>query len=229
MTSSRGDIVILRSRVPDGHERTAHFGEKRREEPDVTQAAEERPDKVQTLVYLAAFLIPNGATILPLALTHSDSLIVPNLDVDQEAGWDMLRPEAFRTALYADCSEDDVALASALLTPEPSGPTNTPIRTTDERFGRIPRVYIELLQDRAVSPAAQKKTRFRHHATITVIRARRQDQESQGSITLMPQWSKSPMLRVAIAAPAARAIPAICASNWEMDRPVRRRSTAMRA
>ena len=82
---------------------------------------------------------------------------MPNLDVNQEEGWDMLREDAFRAALYADCSDDDVRLAHALLTPEPARPTSTPIRTTDERFGRIPRVYIELLQDRAVSPALQRK------------------------------------------------------------------------
>ncbi|MBI1815305.1 MAG: alpha/beta fold hydrolase [Deltaproteobacteria bacterium] len=123
----------------------------------ITQAAEERPEKIRSLVYLAAFLIGDGETILPLAFADTDSLIMPNLDVDQDAGWDMLRRDAFKATLYADCSEDDVALAHALLTPEPSGPTNTPMRTTAQRFGRIPRVYIELLQDRAVSPALQRQ------------------------------------------------------------------------
>jgi hypothetical protein len=63
-------------------------------------------------------------------------------------------------ALYADCSEDDIALAYALLTPEPRGlnsPTETPLRTTAGNFGRIPRIYIELTQDRAVSGGAQKR------------------------------------------------------------------------
>jgi pimeloyl-ACP methyl ester carboxylesterase len=122
----------------------------------ITQAAEARPEKIRTLVYLAAFLIPAGTTILPLALADTDSLIVPHLEIDQAAGWDMLRAEAFRPALYADCSDDDVALAATLLTPEPIGPTNTPIATTAERFGRLRRVYIELLQDRAVSRTLQR-------------------------------------------------------------------------
>jgi hypothetical protein len=62
--------------------------------------------------------------------------------------------------LYADCSDDDVALANALLTPEPRGPrspTNSPIRTTAENFGRIPRFYIELTKDQAISWPAQKR------------------------------------------------------------------------
>jgi pimeloyl-ACP methyl ester carboxylesterase len=123
----------------------------------ITQAAEARPEKIQNLVYLAAFLVPNGETIVPFAFADSDSLIMPNLDINQDAGWDMLRSEAFRPALYHDCSNDDVALAQTLLAPEPIGPTNTPMQTTAERFGRVPRVYIELLQDRAVSPMLQRK------------------------------------------------------------------------
>ena len=81
---------------------------------------------------------------------------MPNVDVNQERGYDMLRQPAFSETLYADCSDEDVALCTMLLAPEPSGPTNTPLRTT-ERFERIPRVYIELLQDRAVTPDLQRR------------------------------------------------------------------------
>jgi len=56
--------------------------------------------------------------------------------------------------------DEDLALAYALLTPEPRGPhspTNSPIRTTPQNFGRIPRVYIELTEDKAVCWPAQKR------------------------------------------------------------------------
>jgi hypothetical protein len=32
-----------------------------------------------------------------------------------------------------------------------------PVRITAERFGRVPRAYIETLRDRAVTPAAQRR------------------------------------------------------------------------
>jgi hypothetical protein len=69
----------------------------------------------------------------------------------------MLRAEAFEEVLYADCPPEDVALAHALLTPEPLAPSRARVGTTPERFGSIPRVYIELLRDRAVSPAFQRR------------------------------------------------------------------------
>jgi len=122
-----------------------------------SETAELRPGKIRTLVYVAAYLCPGGETIIPLFLSDTDSLVPANLDVNGDEGWDMLRREAHRAALYADCSDDDVALAASLLTPEPSGPTHTPLTTTDENFGRVPRVYIELTQDRAVSWSLQQR------------------------------------------------------------------------
>lgn len=123
----------------------------------ISQTAERRPEKIQTLVYLAAFLIPNGEAMLPTALGDTESRIVSNLVVNEEQGYHMLKAEAFREALYADCSVEDVALATALLTPEPNAPVATPLNLSDEKFGRVARVYIETLQDRGVTPTLQKK------------------------------------------------------------------------
>ncbi len=123
----------------------------------VSQTAEHRPEKIKMLVYLTAYLIPDGEAMLPTALSDTESLIGPNLVLDEEQGWHMLKAEAFRGALYGDCSDEDVALASALLTPEPNAPVATPLQTSAENLGRIPSVYIECLQDRGVSPSLQKK------------------------------------------------------------------------
>lgn len=70
----------------------------------------------------------------------------------------MLRSAPFREPLYADCSDEDVALCRLLLAPEPIAATSTPLQLAEQNFGRVPRTYIELLQDRAVSPALQKRT-----------------------------------------------------------------------
>lgn len=53
--------------------------------------------------------------------------------------------------------KEDVARAKKLLVPQATAPFATPVRTTPENFGRIPRIYIECLRDRAISPAIQRK------------------------------------------------------------------------
>lgn len=123
----------------------------------ISQTAEQRPEKIRTLVYLAAFLIPNGEAMLPTALSDTESLIVSNLVVDEAQGHHMLKEEAFAQALYADCPAQDLALARALLTPEPNAPVGTPLQLSDERYGRIPRIYIETRQDKGVTPGLQNR------------------------------------------------------------------------
>ncbi len=123
----------------------------------ISQTAEYRPEKIQTLVYLAAYLIPNGEAMLPTALSDTESLIASNLVLNEAEGHHMLKQEAFKAALYADCSQEDVSLATALLTPEPNAPVATPLNLSDKNFGQVARIYIETLQDKGVSPNLQKK------------------------------------------------------------------------
>jgi pimeloyl-ACP methyl ester carboxylesterase len=50
----------------------------------ITQVAEERLEKIQTLVYLTAFLPQNGESLLQLARMNTDSLLTPNLMANEE-------------------------------------------------------------------------------------------------------------------------------------------------
>jgi pimeloyl-ACP methyl ester carboxylesterase len=122
-----------------------------------SQAAERFHDRVGRLVYLAAYLLADGETVLDHAPLDDESLVLPRLYFAPDGSWDMLQAEAFEPALYADCAPEDVALAHALLTPEPSLPSRTPVSLSDDRYGSIPRAYIELLDDRAVSLALQRR------------------------------------------------------------------------
>ena len=85
-----------------------------------------------------------------------------------ENAWATSSSEAFEPALYADCSPADVALAHLLLTPEPAAPSRTPIAISEGRYGTIPRTYIELLEDRAVTPMLQKRM---HSAMPCAVRS----------------------------------------------------------
>jgi hypothetical protein len=77
--------------------------------------------------------------------------------VASEDGTLTVRDEVVRDAWYSDCSDRDAAWAKSLLCPQNPATFTTPVHTTAERFGCIPRVYIECLLDRALSPWIQKK------------------------------------------------------------------------
>lgn len=134
----------------------------------VSNASEVRAARIERAIYLAAFVIPDGEPMLATAMRDPDSLITRNLVVDERAGTHMLRREAFADALYGDCTAEDVALASALLTPEPNAPVGTPLRLSADGYGQVSRAYIECTADRGVSPMLQREMYTR--ADITAVR-----------------------------------------------------------
>jgi pimeloyl-ACP methyl ester carboxylesterase len=123
----------------------------------ISQAGEARPHMVRALVYLAAFLLEDGQSIAGAVGLTPDSDLSSNFIMDDATGSSTVREEALRDLFYASCSEEDVMLARLSLQPEAMGPLATPIHTTPDNFGRIPRVYIECLRDNAVLPALQKQ------------------------------------------------------------------------
>jgi pimeloyl-ACP methyl ester carboxylesterase len=123
----------------------------------ISQAAEYRPNKVETLVYLTGNLLRNGESLLQVAQEDKQSLVAPNLIIHEGKGVATIRGNAIENTFYGDCPKEDVARARSLLSPEPLAPLATPVSVTEENFGRIPRVYIELLRDLANSPSAQKR------------------------------------------------------------------------
>lgn len=123
----------------------------------ITQAAEYRPGKIQTLVYLTAFLLRNGESLLQAAEGDTEALVLPNLIFAEDESYTTVKDEVIKEAFYGDCSDEDVARAKSLLVPQAVAPFATPPSTTEESFGRIPRVYVECLRDRALSPSTQKR------------------------------------------------------------------------
>lgn len=123
----------------------------------ITQVAEYRPDKIKTLVYLTALLPQNGETLTSLFQQDTESFLSLNVEVTADQSTMMVREGALKEAFYADCAEEDITLAKLLLVPQALAPGGVPLETTAANFGRVPRVYIECLRDRALTPPFQKK------------------------------------------------------------------------
>lgn len=122
----------------------------------ITQAAEYRPDKIKKLVYLTAFLLQNSEFLLQYAGQDETSAVTANLIVAEDHSCASVRADALREAFYGDCSDEDSMRATSLLVPQSVAPLVTPVSTSSQNFGRIPRVYISCLRDRAITPAIQK-------------------------------------------------------------------------
>jgi pimeloyl-ACP methyl ester carboxylesterase len=147
----------------------------------ISQAAERFPERVRGLVYLAAYLVPSGRAMIDYTLLDPQSLVVQNVDqklppramvrlarsalvrwlaarlLPERLQTHALAKRAYREALYHDCPDEITELANVLLEREPSLAGFQPLRLTRERYGKIPKVYIECLQDRAVTLDLQRR------------------------------------------------------------------------
>ena len=124
----------------------------------ISQAAEERPGQVSKLVFLAAMMFEDGETMLAAFQQDTESLLLANMQVSDD-GLSMTFPdEILKEVFYADSPDSDTALASLLLVPQALAPGTTQLRLTENGYGRIPRIYIECLRDRALTHAYQRQT-----------------------------------------------------------------------
>lgn len=124
----------------------------------ITQAAEYRPEKIEALVYLAAYLPRNGQSLLELV--ESDPEVGGDGVIVREDEGLLEFPEKLaREAWGTDLTEVVWDRHWERTRPEPLAPLVTPVLTTEENFGRVPRVYVETLRDRGVSPTLQRRMR----------------------------------------------------------------------
>jgi pimeloyl-ACP methyl ester carboxylesterase len=121
----------------------------------ISAAAELEPDRISTLVYLCAFPLMPGDTLMALAADDTETILPPYMQ-PQADGRITVADEGIHPTFYADCTDEDVALAKLLLVPQSPEPFTADPNLSEARFGRVRRTYIICDQDRAIGPAKQR-------------------------------------------------------------------------
>jgi pimeloyl-ACP methyl ester carboxylesterase len=122
----------------------------------ITAAAERAPGRIAALVYLCAFLPRDGDSLASLASAHEPDRVALRHRPTADGAALMVLADSVEQAFYGGCSATDVAAATARLRPLPLEPVAAPVTVTPERAGRVPRVYIECTEDRALPIEAQR-------------------------------------------------------------------------
>jgi pimeloyl-ACP methyl ester carboxylesterase len=133
----------------------------------ISAVAEQGPNLLLAVVYLAGFMVPNGMSLL--AMLQHDALsaaLAPGLFVGDPAAIGATRinvgstDPAYRSllkaAFYGDVSETEFDRAvSQLHCDESNAGAVAPSQITPGRFGTVPRHYIRCTQDRAIPLTGQ--------------------------------------------------------------------------
>ncbi len=122
----------------------------------ISAAAEQQPHTVAKLVYLTAFLLEDGQTFGDAASRDAGSSVSSGLIPSADGASLTVASNRLKDIFYGDCSDDDIALAELALGPESGAALGARLHVTAQRWGRIPRAYIECTKDRAISIASQR-------------------------------------------------------------------------
>lgn len=119
--------------------------------------AERAGEHIARSVYLAAYLLTDGRSINDVVKADLSAGPGEILHVDRESGLCTVKPGMAREAFYHLCDADEAAKAEARMGAEPTRSFLIPLTLSEARYGSVPRAYILAAQDRAISPAAQRK------------------------------------------------------------------------
>jgi len=122
----------------------------------ISEAAELAPEVALGLVYVAALLLPAGKKPFDATVAEDARSAVESRTVAPDEISLRVDPEVARGLFYHRASPEEADWASAQLCPEPIAPNIVPLTVTAERWGRVPRAYIECLDDRVLPIGLQR-------------------------------------------------------------------------
>lgn len=124
----------------------------------VSQAAETAPKAVDALAYICAMMLPAGMSRAAFKQIEEPNPAFDALVSPTPGGHGSMVTGANPGAVFAQLGPPDaVAGAMARLVTEPHGPRSAPLRLTPERYGSIPRTYIECTHDRTIPLSSQRR------------------------------------------------------------------------
>ena len=115
----------------------------------IGEAAERVPDLLAGLIYVTALLVPPGQSLADVT-GHRPDPDAPPIDKETLAAM-------ARGLFYSGCSPEDADWAIANLHREPMQVMGTPASVTWERWGRVPRAFIECSEDMVISLDKQRE------------------------------------------------------------------------
>jgi pimeloyl-ACP methyl ester carboxylesterase len=127
----------------------------------ITQAAARCPDRIEKLVYVAAFVPWDGMSLIDMTRLPeaAGDLIQGSMIVEGDPPIARMSADGARAARYGCCDDEQVAYALARNSPQAAAPFTHPVRLEGrerDAFAGLPRAYVMCLQDMAIRPRLQR-------------------------------------------------------------------------
>jgi pimeloyl-ACP methyl ester carboxylesterase len=136
----------------------------------ITQAANDCPENVEQLVFVAAFMPSNGQSLLDIAgwPEAAGDQIQANIVVSGDPPVAVLSDWATALAVYQRCTPEQRAWAIPWRREQAVAPSATRVQIDDELLARIPRSFVLTLDDNALTTALQRRM-IAEHPCVNVV------------------------------------------------------------
>ncbi|WP_427965912.1 alpha/beta fold hydrolase [Altererythrobacter sp.] len=124
----------------------------------VTQAAESDPQAMDAIVYICAMMMPSGMSRAEFKAMEESNPAFDALIQPTAGGHGTVITGEHPERVFAQLSPAElVEPAMQRLVAEPHGPRSTRLYPTPERWGSLPRTYIECTEDRTIPISSQRR------------------------------------------------------------------------
>ena len=124
----------------------------------ISQVAERIPEKIERLVYVAAFLLKDGDYVMAAMQSDSGNELLPEIVFSDDESYGSVPEQALRRVGFHDVDEAVIQRILPLMAQkQATEPFMAKIEVSDEKFGSVPKTYIRTSIDKVTSPALQDR------------------------------------------------------------------------
>lgn len=142
----------------------------------ISQVAELIPHQIENLVYLAAFVPnPKGNLVHEQRKTPTSTNTVKGSLSDEfvfnetKNEVSLKKSDTLKQFFYNTCDDMDATWAVSKLQPQPFRPFIDCVNLSQERFGIVPKLYIECLEDQAISIENQRRMQAKINCEVKTM------------------------------------------------------------
>ncbi|WP_052172448.1 alpha/beta fold hydrolase [Psychroserpens jangbogonensis] len=122
----------------------------------ISQVAEEMPEKIEKLVFVASAMPYEGKTAVEIFEEDEGSEFLENLIFSEDKSTATMSRETILNVIFGGATEAQIDAVLPKLVLQSTTPFFEKVITTDENFGNVPKAYIETTLDRVITLKAQR-------------------------------------------------------------------------
>ena len=125
----------------------------------ISQVAEHIPEKIDRLVYVAAFLPKNGDVPIELMQGDEKGELLPRIDFSQDQTYATLKEEVIVNQLLHDVADPEVVKRwiPVLSIKQATQPFMTALSLSEKAFGSVPKYFVRAKLDKVMSLGLQNE------------------------------------------------------------------------